>query len=95
MVGAPPAWLPRSYAMNIATQSGQLRGAVLDVFEREPLPAESSLWNLGSDKLLLTPHCADYVPDYWNSAAKICVDNIKRFLNGESLLNIVNKDLGY
>jgi phosphoglycerate dehydrogenase-like enzyme len=76
-------------------QAGRIRGAVLDVFEHEPLSPDSPLWKLRADKLLLTPHCADNVPDYWDSAARICVDNIQRFITGEPLRNLVDKGLGY
>ena len=43
-----------------ALNNGVIRGAALDVFETEPLPKESPLWNLPDDKLLLTSHCADW-----------------------------------
>ncbi|KAF8276977.1 hypothetical protein TcBrA4_0122660 [Trypanosoma cruzi] len=42
-----------------ALRDGVIRGASVDVFEREPLPAESPLWDISDDKLLLTAHSAD------------------------------------
>lgn len=81
--------------LNARVQSGRIHGAVLDVFENEPLPKDSPLWTLGSDKLLLTPHCADRTDDYWANAAEIFVNNLALFRRGEQLRHIVDKEHGY
>lgn len=76
---------------------GHLLGAVLDVTEPEPLPSGHPLWLL--DNVLLTPHIAG--PSFEHSHLTedkiymICCDNLRRYLNGQSLLNEVNWETGY
>ena len=76
-----------------ALQEGSIRGASLDVFEQEPLPAESPLWEM--ENVLLSPHSADYTFDLEACAGRLFVKNFRRYLKGESLLNIVDKKVGY
>ena len=76
-----------------ALQEGWIRGAALDVFEREPLPEESPLW--GMDNMLLSPHCADYTTDVEARQGRLFVKNLRRYLKGAPLLNIVEKMAGY
>ncbi len=71
----------------------RIRGAALDVFETEPLPAASPLWGL--DNLLLSPHCADNTPGWLEAAMRAFLANLDRFRRGERLLNVVDKRLGY
>jgi phosphoglycerate dehydrogenase-like enzyme len=71
----------------------KLRGAALDVFETEPLPADSPLWAL--DNVLLSPHCADNTPGWLEAAMRAFLANLERFRRGEKLLNLVDKRLGY
>jgi len=74
-----------------ALDQGRLAAATLDVFEVEPLPADSPLWQ--HDNILITPHVASYcVPE---TAAKAVVDNIKRARSGKPLLNQVDRSQGY
>ncbi len=77
-----------------ALQSGHLSGAALDVFEVEPLPAESPLWGL--DNVIISAHTTDVVPDLINAAqtALFC-ENLRRYLAGEELLNVLDKRLLY
>lgn len=78
-------------------QEGHIKGAVLDVFETEPLPSDSPLWEM--DQVILTPHIAGpsfggntEVQDMiWN----ICMENLERYLNGKELKNIVRLNDGY
>ncbi|PWV05503.1 hypothetical protein C3747_130g66 [Trypanosoma cruzi] len=56
-----------------ALRDGVIRGASVDVFEREPLPAESPLWDISDDKLLLTAHSAD-------RTANLVPDSVRRFI---------------
>jgi phosphoglycerate dehydrogenase-like enzyme len=80
-------------AMVEALSSGQLGGAALDVFETEPLPADSPLWRLPN--VFVSPHCADNTPQSLERAMAIFLDNLDRFRRGASLRNVVDRELGY
>ena len=78
-------------ALVSALASDALGGAVLDVFDVEPVPAESPLWN--APNLLITGHIAAIShPDL---IAPIFLDNYKRFFSGQSLQNVISFDNGY
>jgi len=74
-------------AMIEALQAGHLAGAGLDVFESEPLPAESPLWEMPN--VIITPHCAGATPSAGPRAARVFLDNLARWHRGEPLLNRV------
>ena len=74
-----------------ALDSGQLRGACLDVFAQEPLPQDHPFWH--HEKVLVTPHCAS-VTDPEAVAAQI-VQNYRLMHSGGALMNEVNVDRGY
>jgi phosphoglycerate dehydrogenase-like enzyme len=76
-----------------ALETGRLRGAALDVFETEPLPAESPLWRLPN--VLLSPHCADHVPGWVDEAMRVFLRQLERFRRGEKLQDVVDKVRGY
>jgi phosphoglycerate dehydrogenase-like enzyme len=76
-----------------ALESGALGGAALDVFEAEPLPEDSPLWD--APRLIISPHIAGVMPDYMAHAAEVFLANMARFLEGEDLLNVVNWARGY
>ncbi len=80
-------------AMIEALDQGKIKGAGLDVFEEEPLPAESPLY--GMDNVLMSPHCADNHAGWMDDAARFFVEQYQRFSQGEPLRNVVNKQLGY
>lgn len=80
-------------ALVAALASGRLRGAGLDVFAREPLPADSPLWSLPN--LLVTPHVSGTSHRYWRRQTDLILDNIRRYLAGEPLRNTVDKEAGY
>ena len=75
-------------------RDGRLGGAVLDVFDREPLPADSALWTV--PRLLLTPHVSATSPrGYWGRELELFTDNWARFAAGRPLRNVVDKSAGY
>jgi phosphoglycerate dehydrogenase-like enzyme len=80
-------------ALAAALAEGRLRGAVLDVFETEPLPADSPLW--GAPNLLVTAHYAGATPRYGERAMALTLENLARYRAGEPLRNVVDKRLGY
>ena len=80
-------------ALITAIQSGHLGGAVLDVFESEPLDRASSLWSLPN--VIISPHSAGVRPDHWDEVIDLFSENLRRFQRGEPLLNMVNCDAGY
>lgn len=76
-----------------ALADGRLRGAALDVFHVEPLPASSPLWDLPN--VLVTPHVSGVSQRFWDRETELIIDNTKRYLNGEPLENVVDKRRGY
>jgi phosphoglycerate dehydrogenase-like enzyme len=77
-----------------ALKSRHLAGAALDVFEEEPLPDESTLWELPN--VIVSPHSTDNVPGLTNELqSELFRDNLRRYLEGESLINELNKKLLY
>ena len=80
-------------ALVAALQDGRLGGAVLDVFEREPLDPASPLWGLPN--VVISPHSAGVRPDHWDEVINLFTENLRRYQCGEPLLNMVNCDAGY
>jgi phosphoglycerate dehydrogenase-like enzyme len=80
-------------ALIAALSAGRIKGAGLDVFEQEPLPANSPLY--GMENVLLSPHCADHHADWLDDAVRFFVAQYERFAKGEPLRNMVDKKLGY
>ncbi|HEY2380430.1 MAG TPA: D-2-hydroxyacid dehydrogenase [Terriglobia bacterium] len=80
-------------AMMTALQSGRLGGAVLDVFEREPLDAASPLWDLPN--VIVSPHSSGLRPDHWDEVIALFSENLLRFQRGEPLVNEVDCNAGY
>lgn len=74
-------------------KKGWLAGAGLDVYEEEPLPDDSPLWEL--ENVILTPHISGFTPHYDERATDIFVENLRRYLAGEPLLNLVDRAEGY
>ena len=73
---------------------GRLRGAVLDVFREEPLAADSPLWKIR--QVLLTPHISPVSPGrFWPRQLDLFLDNWERYVRGQPLRNVVNKEAGY
>ncbi|HEV2130361.1 MAG TPA: NAD(P)-dependent oxidoreductase, partial [Longimicrobiaceae bacterium] len=76
-----------------ALRGGHLRGAALDVAVREPLPPDSPLWGLSN--VLITPHVSGTTHRFWERETELIVENIRRYLAGETLRNVVDKEAGY
>jgi len=76
-----------------ALQEGRLRGAGLDVFETEPLPADSPLWD--APNVLISPHSASTVDAENSRIVDIFVENLRRYLDGRPLLNVFDSSRGY
>ncbi|MDP9409006.1 MAG: D-2-hydroxyacid dehydrogenase [Actinomycetota bacterium] len=77
-----------------ALRSGHLSGAALDVFEVEPLPEESPLWEL--ENVIVSAHTTDVVPELINPAqTDLFCENLRRYLAGEELINVLDKRLLY
>jgi phosphoglycerate dehydrogenase-like enzyme len=76
-----------------ALQKRQLAGAALDVFPEEPLPADSPLWEMPN--VIISPHVAGLSPNYMKRALALFIENLRRYLSGEELLNQINLERGY
>ena len=80
-------------ALGEALSERRIGGAALDVFEQEPLPEDSPLWNL--DNLLITPHTAALTEKLWQRHYDLFSQNLRRYVEGEPLLFVVDKQKGY
>src|SRR6266481_5274843 len=80
-------------AMINALSHHKIKGAALDVFDEEPLPANHPFYKL--ENVLLSPHCADHTPDWLDNAMRFFLAQFEKFRRGEPLLNVVDKKLGY
>jgi phosphoglycerate dehydrogenase-like enzyme len=76
-----------------ALREGRIAGAALDVFEQEPLPADSPLWTL--EDVVISPHVAGFTPHYDDRATALFAENLRRYLAGEPLLNQVERGREY
>ncbi len=80
-------------ALIAALDAGALAGAALDVFETEPLPADSPLWR--HPGIIVSPHMSGDFIGYPDAVAALFLDNFRRYLAGEPLRNLVDKALGF
>jgi phosphoglycerate dehydrogenase-like enzyme len=80
-------------ALADALRHNQIAGAALDVFAEEPLPATSPLWDL--ENLLITPHIAGLTEKQWERQYELVAENLRRYLNHQPLLAMVDKQRGY
>jgi phosphoglycerate dehydrogenase-like enzyme len=76
-----------------ALKEGWIAGAALDAFARQPLPENSELWNLPN--VVITPRIAGITSKKWPALLPIFTENLRRFISGERLQNLVDKELGY
>lgn len=80
-------------ALQAAVLSGRISGAALDVFEEEPLPATSPLWAL--ENVIISPHCSSVHADWEKSSFALFLENLKLWIRGEPLMNVVDPQRGY
>lgn len=80
-------------ALSRHIESGHIGGAALDVYEEEPLIGDHPLWK--QKQVLLTPHVAGVSPEIQGRREALIVENVRRFVGGETLLNVVDKEKGY
>lgn len=76
-----------------ALKNNKIAGAGLDVFETEPLSEDSKLWTL--ENVIITPHYSGWTPKYTGRVIEIFCTNLKAYLRGAKMPNLVNKELGY
>lgn len=80
-------------ALTDALRNYRIGGAALDVFEQEPLPVTSPLWDL--ENLLITPHTAGLTEKLWERHYQLFSENLRRYIAQRALLGVVNKNKGY
>ena len=76
-----------------ALRAGTIAGAAIDVFEEEPLPEDSPLWDM--EQVIVCPHISGDVEGWELDFANVFYDNVHRWLRGEPLRNVVDKRLGF
>ena len=84
-----------SAVLHEALKNGSIAAAAVDVTEPEPLPVDSPLWQL--DNLLITPHISgqNHLPATFERVVNIAAENLRRYLAGEELMNVVDFATGY
>lgn len=80
-------------ALLSALDAGRIKGAALDVFASEPLPADHPLWRY--ENVIVTPHCSSVYAGWEEKVLALFADNLSRYQRGEKLLNIVDPKRGY
>jgi phosphoglycerate dehydrogenase-like enzyme len=80
-------------AMVRALTEKRIKGAALDVFDTEPLPAGHPFYHL--ENVLLSPHCADHTHDWTEQAMRFFLAQFERYQQGKPLENVVKKEQGY
>lgn len=80
-------------ALVAALHAGHIAGAALDVFENEPLAADSELWGLKN--VIISPHVSSWSRDYRMRAAEIFCVNLEKYLSGQPLLYVIDRSREY
>jgi phosphoglycerate dehydrogenase-like enzyme len=76
-----------------ALREGRIAGAALDVADPEPLPPDSPLWEMPN--VILTAHSATTSQHFWRRMHELFCENLRRYVAGQPLLNVVDKDAGF
>ena len=76
-----------------ALKEGWIAGAGLDVFDTEPLPPDNELWDMSN--VVMSPHMAGSVDTRSPKVVGLFCNNLRRYLAGQQLINIVDKEKGY
>jgi phosphoglycerate dehydrogenase-like enzyme len=108
MIGAAElrAMKPSAYFVNVgrgatvdetalarALAEGRIAGAAVDVFAQEPPPAGHPLYAV--DNVIVSPHVSGFLPSYDDRCAALFAENLRRYLAGRPLLNLVDRTTGY
>jgi phosphoglycerate dehydrogenase-like enzyme len=80
-------------ALTEALRERRFGGAVLDVTATEPLDPSSELWGLPN--VIVTPHVAGLSETTWDTMTELFVENLRRYVAGETMLNVVDPEAGY
>jgi phosphoglycerate dehydrogenase-like enzyme len=80
-------------ALAAALAAGRLAGAAVDVFAQEPPAAGHPLYAL--DNVILSPHVSGFLPSYDDKCVELFAENLRRYLAGDTLLNLVDRARGY
>ena len=80
-------------ALADALRAGRLAGAAVDVFAEEPPPRGHPLY--ARDNVIVSPHVSGFLPSYDDKCVELFGENLRRFLTGRPLLNLVDRRLGY
>ena len=80
-------------ALAHALRNNRIAGAAIDVFAEEPPPASHPLYGL--DNAILSPHVSGFIPSYDDKCAELFAENLRRYLTGAPLLNVVDRAKGY
>lgn len=80
-------------ALAEALAEKRIAGAAIDVFAQEPPPAGHPLYRL--DSVILSPHVSGFIPSYDDKCAELFAENLRRYLTGAPLLNLVDRATGY
>lgn len=76
-----------------ALEAGEIAGAGLDVFAQEPLPEGHPFYKM--ENVILFPHLGGATPRYWERGTEFFCQNLKRYLTGQPLINVIDKRKGY
>jgi phosphoglycerate dehydrogenase-like enzyme len=73
--------------------AGRIAGAGIDAFEQEPLPSDSVFWDLGN--VIISPHASALTPELWEGRRQVLRENLRRFVDNETLLYVCDKKAGF
>ncbi len=76
-----------------ALRDGKIAGAALEALEPEPLPEDHPLWDM--PRVIITPHVSDYSDKHEDTVWYLYRENLRRYIAGDKLLNVVDMEKGY